>query len=137
MQLNAMAGHCEITIRGPAMPMSPAWGARAGGVLWVPMVIMSLLLLAAVVTAVLLLTTSRRRAPGGAGRGGDQASLNSRDNPPAREATGDPMAQLREQYARGEIDHDELDRHLEDLLGSTREDSDTVRQRERTSRRPR
>lgn len=38
----------------------------------------------------------------------------------ASEAAGDPLEIVRERYARGEIDHDELERYLDHLLTSER-----------------
>ena len=38
----------------------------------------------------------------------------------APKAAGDPLEIVRERYARGEIDHDELERYLDNLLTSER-----------------
>ena len=38
----------------------------------------------------------------------------------APKAAGDPLEIVRERYARGEIDHDELERYLDHLLTSER-----------------
>ena len=69
-----------------------------------------------------------RFVAGGAGQGAVGPGCMGRAHTPGRPASGleaprttaDPLEIVRERYARGEIDHDELDRYLDHLLTSER-----------------
>ncbi len=62
----------------------------------------------------------------GCGFGPSHPAQDGRTERPARE---DPLAIVRERYARGEIDHAELERRVEGLLRS--EETEPARSRER------
>jgi hypothetical protein len=69
-----------------------------------------------------------RFVAGGAGQGAIARGCMSRARTPSRPASGletprsapDPLEIVRDRYARGEIDHDELERYLDHLLTSER-----------------
>ncbi|MDA8313651.1 MAG: SHOCT domain-containing protein [Actinomycetota bacterium] len=84
------------------------------------------------VVIALVVTVARRLAPGhgamgmGCGFGPSHPIAERTTEPPARE---DPLAIVRERYARGEIDHVELDQRIEGLLRS--EPTELARSKER------
>ncbi len=84
------------------------------------------------VVIALVVTVARRFAPGhgtmgmGCGFGPSHPIAEKTTEIPARE---DPLAIVRERYARGEIDHAELERRIEGLLRS--EPTELARSKER------
>ena len=84
------------------------------------------------VVIALVVSVARRFAPGhgamgmGCGFGPPHPIAEKTTEPPARE---DPLAIVRERYARGEIDHVELDQRIEGLLRS--EPTELARSKER------
>ena len=85
------------------------------------------------VVIALVVSVARRFAPGrsgpmgmGCGFGSSRPEGDERTERPVRE---DPLAIVRESYARGEIDHAELDQRVEGLLRS--EETESARPWER------
>jgi uncharacterized membrane protein len=86
--------------------MMPMMGGGSGA--WVPLLIVALMVALVAAGTGIVIAISRRES-------GRQL-----DRLPKAE---DPLAVLRERYARGEIDHDEFERHLGGLLRTETPDS--------------
>lgn len=89
------------------------WGSGPGP-WWPLLIVMPLLMVAAGVTMMIVMTHGRHgpfRGPGPHGAGREQEHGHDQ-----RRAGEDPLAVLRERYARGEIGHDEFERYLDRLV---------------------
>ena len=92
------------------------------------MVFGPLVMLVGFAVVMLGLIVASRFVAGGVGQRAMGPGCMGRDRTPGRPAPGletpkaaaDPLEIVRERYARGEIDHDELERYLDHLLTSER-----------------
>ena len=87
------------------------WGGP--GPWWPLLIVMPLLMAAAAATVLAVMTRSGHGPFRGPGQHG---SLREHERGQDQRAGEDPLAVLRERYARGEISHEEFDRYLDRLV---------------------
>jgi uncharacterized membrane protein len=88
----------------------------------VMLVTFAVVVLGVVVASRVVAGGARRRAVGPGCMGRARTPGRPVSGLEAPKAAGDPLEIVRERYARGEIDHDELERYLDHLLASERPD---------------